>query len=305
MYKITFILSIILLTACQKQAEQNMNESSSGARPPVSITNVSLGPMYQIKTYNAYSQYQKKEAIRSPFTGYVEKLFINPGDKIKKGQNLFVLQTQEARALINTANAVDSLSNYEGFVNIYAPKKGLINTINYREGALVQQGEMLADLMVTSSMVFIMNVPYEIATALQVNKVVEIILPDKNHIQATIGNQLPIANAATQVLSFLLHPSKNIFIPENLNVTVQIKMHQKDSAQRLPKQAILTNETQDSFWIMKLMNDSTAVKIPIIRGLETDSLVELVSPHFLKTDKILYQGQYGLSDTAYVKVMKP
>ncbi len=29
----------------------------------------------------------------------------------------------------------------------------------------------------------------------------------------------------------------------------------------LPKQAVLGNETQTEFWVMKLINDSTAVKV--------------------------------------------
>ena len=44
----------------------------------------------------------------------------------------------------------------------------------------------------------------------------------------------------------------------------------------IPKDAVLTNETQDEFWIMTITSDSLALKTPIVIGLENDSEVEIV-----------------------------
>lgn len=70
----------------------------------------------------------------------------------------------------------------------------------------------------------------------------------------------------------------------------------------LPKSAVLSNETQTEFWVMKLMNDSTAVKVNVQMGLQNAGMIEILSPSFQPDDKIIIEGNYGLSDTAKVKV---
>jgi hypothetical protein len=70
----------------------------------------------------------------------------------------------------------------------------------------------------------------------------------------------------------------------------------------LPKEAILTNETQDKFWIMKVIADSLALKIPVVKGLENDGEVEIIKPALKLTDIIIQKGAYGLSDSTKVKI---
>jgi hypothetical protein len=53
---------------------------------------------------------------------------------------------------------------------------------------------------------------------------------------------------------------------------------------------------------MKLINDTTAVKVDISKGLENTDKIEIASPSFLKTDRFLLTGNYGLPDTAIVKI---
>ncbi|HAL81083.1 MAG TPA: RND transporter, partial [Mucilaginibacter sp.] len=73
----------------------------------------------------------------------------------------------------------------------------------------------------------------------------------------------------------------------------------------LPKSAILANETQTAFWVMKLLNDTTAIKVPVKEGIQSGDRVEILSPKFSSQDKIVVTGNYGLTDTAKVKIVKP
>jgi hypothetical protein len=68
----------------------------------------------------------------------------------------------------------------------------------------------------------------------------------------------------------------------------------------MPKSAVMSNETQDRFWIMKLIDDSTAVRFDIRKGIENDSLVQIVRPRLDPNDRIVSEGAYGLPDTARV-----
>ena len=64
------------------------------------------------------------------------------------------------------------------------------------------------------------------------------------------------------------------------------------------------NEMQNDFWVMKLTDSTTAVKVPIKKGIESGNKVEIISPQFSVADEILLTGNYGLADTAKVKVIQ-
>ncbi len=72
----------------------------------------------------------------------------------------------------------------------------------------------------------------------------------------------------------------------------------------LPKSAVITNVTQDSFWTMKLINDSTAVRSNFLKGIEKDSLVQVINSNLTPNDRVISEGSYGLPDTAKVEIKK-
>ncbi|MBC7400292.1 MAG: RND transporter, partial [Mucilaginibacter sp.] len=91
-------------------------------------------------------------------------------------------------------------------------------------------------------------------------------------------------------------------IPENLIAKARIVKSLKPNTQSLPKSAVLANETQTEFWVMKMINANTAVKTPVKKGIETANSIEILSPKFTAQDKIITTGNYGLADTAKVKI---
>ncbi len=72
----------------------------------------------------------------------------------------------------------------------------------------------------------------------------------------------------------------------------------------VPKKAVLGNETQTEFWVMKLINDSTAIKVDVSKGFENNDEIEITKPEFLPTDRIILTGNYGLPDTARITIVK-
>ena len=55
---------------------------------------------------------------------------------------------------------------------------------------------------------------------------------------------------------------------------------------------------------MKLINDTTALRVDIQKGVENDSLVQILSPKLSTEDRIVKTGAYGLPDTAKVEIVK-
>ena len=56
---------------------------------------------------------------------------------------------------------------------------------------------------------------------------------------------------------------------------------------------------------MKLINDSTAIKVPVKIGIVTDAQVEISAPLFDKFDRLINTGNYGLPDTARINIIQP
>jgi hypothetical protein len=166
----------------------------------------------------------------------------------------------------------------------------------------VQEGDELATISEVASLVYLLQVSFEMRGFVHKNMVCEIILPDNNLIKGTIIANMPVMDIASQTESFVVKPDVSEKQTENLIVRVKIIKTSKKQAAVLPKAAVLANEEQSEFWVMKLINDSTAIKIPIFKGIETSDKVEILKPVFNKTDRILLSGNYGLPDTARVLI---
>jgi len=115
---------------------------------------------------------------------------------------------------------------------------------------------------------------------------------------------LPTVDAVSQTQSYIIKVNTDKQIPENLIAKVSLIKKAKINTTSLPKSAVLSNETQTEFWIMKMIDSVTAVKLPVQKGLETINNVEILSPMLSPADKILLTGNYGLGDTAKVIIIK-
>lgn len=171
--KIPFVLAgMVLLMSCGGKTQQQ------SAPPPPSLKTTALKKQ-DITIYNTYST--SMEGIQNvqiwpKVSGFVQNIYVEEGQKVKKGQLLFKLETQTlsqdanaAKASVNVAQVeVDKLvplvekgiisnvqletakaqleqakSNYNsitaniGYSNIVSPVNGYIGVIPYKVGALV------------------------------------------------------------------------------------------------------------------------------------------------------------------------
>jgi hypothetical protein len=108
----------------------------------------------------------------------------------------------------------------------------------------------------------------------------------------------------SQTIRYVVRPATTDRLPGNLIASVNLVKSSNSNALVLPKAAILGDETQTKFWIMKLINDSTAIKISVSKGFENNDEVEITEPVFEISDRILLTGNYGLPDTARVTIIQ-
>jgi hypothetical protein len=131
----------------------------------------------------------------------------------------------------------------------------------------------------------------------------DILLPDGTQFKGIVSTKLTQVDVAAQTQKFILKAENKNTLPENLQAVVQLNKSARQNAQLLDKSALLTDETVNHFWVMKLINDSTAVKTPIVKGMTSGNKIEIISPVFLTEDRIILTGNYGLPDTAFVKII--
>ncbi|MCZ2083822.1 MAG: efflux RND transporter periplasmic adaptor subunit [Flavobacteriales bacterium] len=301
----TFSLFSVLIISCSKKADAVAQDSAVNSATPVSVAfptdTLSINNAISI---NATATYLLKSDVKANTTGYITNMRIGVGENVRKGQILFTVQTKESRALGNTINKLDKSFRFSGVTTVTCPATGYVNLLNHQIGDYVQEGEILAGITDSSSFGFVMNVPYEYHEMLVNNKNLEITMPDGKTISGRITKLLPSVDPISQTEKVLVTPNDNISIPENLIVSINLKHQQNDTGIYVPKSAVLTDETQTKFWIMKLKNNDTAVKIDIVKGTENENYVQIISGNINLKDKIITSGNYGLENNAKVKVAK-
>jgi hypothetical protein len=298
---IIFLFAPFLLLLISCGGRQDNEEKEVRAKVPVTVENIHTADVTDYLELNATSSFLVKSTIKSPTNGYVDEINAMQGDKVNKGQVLFKLRTKESTALKN-----DSLNPYSfsGLITLKANLDGIILSLDHSRGDYMQEGDQLATIAVPSSFVFILDVPYESVSLIRLSSSCEIALPDGQVLTGKIYSRLPSMTPGSQTQRYIIHPVETQNMPENLIAKIRIVKRVIPKATLLNKSCILTDEVMQNFWVMKMVNDSIAVKVPVITGLSSGNDIEIKSPAFSPSDLFLSSGNYGLGDTVTVIVSK-
>ncbi len=168
----SFIIALTLLS-CGKKEEQQM--APQGPAPfPVETVMKQDATIYQ--EYTANLEGQQNVEIRPKVNGFIQKIYVDEGQMVKKGQLLFKLETQTlnqdasaSKAMVQAAqvevdrlkplvdrniisnvqletakaklaqakSAYGSIAANIGFGTITSPVNGVVGSLPYREGSLV------------------------------------------------------------------------------------------------------------------------------------------------------------------------
>ncbi len=257
------------------------------------------------KTFRGMTYYLTSGSIKSPIAGYVTKIYVRIGDQVRKGEPLFGLETKESYALNGKNYLNDPTLKNIGKLIIRAPDAGLITVVQAEEKEYVLDGTALASFSAPDMFAFLIEVPVEQDSSVHVGSVCRIQLPNGRQIGGRIASTLALADSLSQTERFVVKPDQPMVLPARLQLNITFSNQQRNNAQSLPKEAVLANELQTEFWVMKLLNDSTALKVPVKTGLQRDNRIEIISPRFSPRDRIISKGGYGLADTALVRINNP
>lgn len=303
---VNFVLSFLILLAACKGSDTAAagDDAKVEAITPVTVTTVNDSTMVDYTNLNATSSFLQRNIVKANANGYIQNVRIQIGHYVNKGEVLFTIKTKEAQSIGNTINILDTTFKFTGVNKIKASEHGYVTQLNHQNGDYVQDGEQLAVISDRASFVFVMQLPYELRSTVKSNQDVQLTLPDGRKINGRVSSFMPTVDTAAQTQGVVIKTNADNTIPENLVAKARIVRSLKQNTQSLPKTAVLANETQTDFWVMKLINPTTAVKTPVKKGIESGDYVEILSPKFTAQDKIIITGNYGLADTAKVKITK-
>lgn len=294
----SIILIFGLFSCAGKKAEP---EEETKTKPEVKTGSPSRQNMVDYLTFNGNTTFLSSEIIRATFSGYIEKVNKNIGDKLLPGDNIFIIRTKEASAIDSSGNLSADIK-FKGSVKINAKTTGTLIKMFYHLGDYVMDGDQLAQLAAPQSLRISLNVPFKFMKVVTGSGNITVVLPDGRKLKAKIGKIIPSIDQTTQTQTIILTMNDNVDLPDNLNVTVLIPGRTTTDAVALPKSAIQTDETQNEFWVMKLVNDSIAVKIKVKKGIENPQFVQIIEPQLDLNDKFIIDGAYGLEDSTKIKI---
>jgi len=300
-----FVIGLaLLLFSCQsKDKAGDDDDTKVASQTAVTVTAVDSSALTDYIDLNATSTTLQKNYVKSNANGYIQEVNAQLGHDVKKDEVLFTIKTKEAQTIGNSINVLDTTFKFSGINKIRASAPGYISQISHQAGDYVQDGEALATISDRSSFVFLMQLPYELKQYVKAGQNVDLTLPGGTKITGSVSSFMPSVDTVAQTQGVVIKINAGQQIPENLVARARIVKASKSNTQSLPKSAILANETQTEFWVMKLINNTTAVKVPIKEGIQSGDRVEILSPKFSGKDKIIVTGNYGLADTAKVKII--
>jgi len=294
-FSIITILNFFSCSGNKKETEELIK-----ANPEVKVGNPSHKKMIDYLTFNGNTIFINYEVIRSTFSGYIEKANKNIGDRVTGGENIFIIRTKESRAM-DSSNLIPEDIKFKGSVKIYTKNNGTLIKMFYHLGDYVMDGDQLALLAAPQSLRVSLNVPFKFMNLVRNSGNIIVTLPDGRQFSAKLGNIMPSVDQISQTQTVILTIPNSEYIPDSLNVKVMLPNSVTADAIVLPKTAIQSNETQSEFWIMKVINDTLAVKIIIKKGIENDGFVQILEPPLSINDKFIIEGAYGLEDSTKVK----
>ncbi|MBC6989664.1 efflux RND transporter periplasmic adaptor subunit [Hymenobacter sp. BT491] len=300
-------VTLLLFTQCGGAAPADEADAVEEvhARAAVTVGRVQPDTVTDVLHLSAVTAYPAKDVLRATTTGYLIAPVPVLGQRVGAGQTVFTLQTKESRTLHLDKLTGDPRLHFSGIIRIPSPRAGVIATVDKLAGDYVQDGEQLGTVYDQTRFGFQLDVPVTQLRYVRTGQHCRITLPDGRVLEGVVAEALPAADVSIQTQRYTIRPVGKVpQLPENLAVTVDLDKTAPQVANTLPREAVLTDETQTNFWVMRLLNDSTAVKVPVKTGPEQNGRVVVLSPKFSPQDRIVLTGNYGLEDTAAVKLTR-
>jgi multidrug efflux pump subunit AcrA (membrane-fusion protein) len=287
------------LIACRTQNIDK--EAGIVSRSDVMVTHPVIKDVGVFEEFQGVTRYMQTIGIRAHVTGIISKVNVSLSDRISAKQCLFEIKPHEA-FLLESSN-VNNEFIISSTDSVFAYISGIVNQINVQPGDFVQESDLLASCVDQHSLRVIVSVPLETEVMKVQNKPCTALFPDGSILSGTIGTILPTANETSQTNAFYALFEGMSSIPENIHVKVKVLTGSVKDGIFLPTGAVYGNEEQSLFWVLKIKDDTIALRVPVQKGIKDVGLVQVSGTGINISDRFVYDGGYAISDSALVNIV--
>ena len=297
------VLGVLTLLMASCKGTNNNAPAPKKAAIEIKTAMVEVRSIREYQDFNGVTQYQKKERLRADITGYISSLPFERGDRVQRGATFATVRTKEQNALAEAVKIDSSLAQFAKPLPIITNATGIITQLNVVKGDYVAEGDILAVIAQPKTLVVRVNVPFSDKNGVEVGTPCQVMVPNQKAdvINTEITSRLPMIDSVNQTQTFLIAlPDQQL--PERLNVQVRTVLRQDSTALSIPHDALQTNELMTDFWVMKVFNDTLAVKEEVLPLLQNDSVVQINSTKVKRGDRVVTEGSYQMQDSTRVKI---
>lgn len=280
---------------CGMKKSSEDNDTVSQPRAEVTLTHGVYGHIGQAVSFPATAAYRNKSVVSVPVSGFISEMCVTAGMRVAAGQRLCVLESKERHAVGGAAD--------DGIICVNAAGDGIVLDVRQQTGDYVAEGTPVCTLAESSSLVFEISVPYEQKRDVAAGGSCTLELPDGTRFPAEVQWTLATMDTASQS-ERVVALARTPFLPEGLRVRAVFPVIGRTcgNSMILPEGAVQSDETLTRHWVMKLVGDSVAVRVPVEVLRRNSSDIEILSDSLTPQDGIILAGGYGLEDMAEVTV---
>jgi len=284
-YSFLIIFVICCLTACNQVSEDKANVQNRSGKTPATVTHIAHAPLVDYAEFKATSAYTRHFNILSPANGTVITAYATNGTPVQKDQLLFSIRPAE------------KLTERETNISLRSPATGIMQQVEAKSGDVVNRTNILGVVADANSFGFVFDSSQDFSNSLFAGKSIHIILSNGSQLNGFISAE---KRSDTSFLMAKVNGPKSL--STGVKATIRVIRQQKSDAASLPLSAVISDTVAQKYWVMKMINKNTAVKVPVTVGMKTQDRVEILTPSFSPNDDILLTGNRGLPDTAVVNV---
>jgi HlyD family secretion protein len=261
-----------------------------------------------------------QQKVRAPFKGILKELRVADGDRVRKGQVLAVLVSQEsqsaltgAEALLRAGRTPEEQSDArravqlarQGLVPAYlrAPEAGVIVSHGADEGSLVAEAQDLVSMAAGDSFVFRADIVQTDLGRIRAGQPAEVHLAaGSSTLSGTVHGILPAASANDLTAPVRIDINSST-MPERLGLfgTAIITVGTRQDVPVVPAPAVLRDDVTGVSQVA-LVSQGKAHWQRVTTGVAQGGRVEIAQPPLQPGAQVIVQGQVGLPDGAPVQV---
>ena len=317
------LLLVTLANGCLRGAEQEepISQQPGSAGMMVSVAPVIRAPMRSEARFQGTTVALKQLTVRSPTSGFVSDLTLQPGDQVKRGQLVARVTTREDAAARNGMKVAAQLDPADSHamaetlqryvsgpgIAVIAGSNGTVSKRLTSNGQFVNEFDPIVDLVDEGSIYVEAQAPLDLMSSIHVGEAVAVTSPmSPKRLLGTVAGILPNASPDSQTFPIrVTFEGRGSSIPEaGVAVQVLVVTAERPDALVVPAASLFTNPETQADYVFVLGNDGRAHRRPVTIGIRDSRRAEVVDG-LSSGESVITSGGYALSDGLAVRASPP